>query len=62
MEWDPTQYFRDGVRPPVPFALLVLNQPINGRAFTALKKHGEFPFGLNHIQTALISSVSFAFL
>lgn len=41
MEWDPTQFFRDGVRLSVPFALLVLNQPINERAFAALKKNGE---------------------
>ncbi|KAJ9245877.1 hypothetical protein DTO169E5_1 [Paecilomyces variotii] len=42
MEWDPTQFFRDGIRPSVPFALLVLNQPINQRAFAALNKHACF--------------------
>ncbi|GAD97259.1 thiamine pyrophosphokinase, putative [Paecilomyces variotii No. 5] len=42
MEWDPTQFFREGVRLSVPFALLVLNQPINERAFAALKKHACF--------------------
>ncbi|KAL2014538.1 hypothetical protein VTN00DRAFT_2063 [Thermoascus crustaceus] len=38
MQWDPTQFFRDP-KPLVPFALLVLNQPINERAFAVLRKH-----------------------
>jgi hypothetical protein len=40
MEWDPTQFFRDNHTPINPFALLILNQPINERAFRVLKKHG----------------------
>lgn len=39
MEWDPTQFFRTD-NPPAPFALLVLNQPINEKAFKVLKEHG----------------------
>lgn len=39
MEWDPTQFFRTD-NPPTPFALLVLNQPINEKAFKVLKEHG----------------------
>ncbi|KAF9894986.1 hypothetical protein FE257_004610 [Aspergillus nanangensis] len=38
MEWDPTQFFRDD-KPPAPFALIILNQPINERAFGILNKH-----------------------
>ncbi|EAL86930.1 thiamine pyrophosphokinase [Aspergillus fumigatus] len=38
-EWDPTQFFCDSSQPIAPFALLVLNQPINERAFAVLKKH-----------------------
>ncbi|PLB42679.1 thiamine diphosphokinase, partial [Aspergillus candidus] len=36
MEWDPTQFFRTDDDPPAPFALLVLNQPINENAFGVL--------------------------
>ncbi|RDW83745.1 thiamine diphosphokinase [Aspergillus mulundensis] len=40
MEWDPTQFFReDEVESWQPFALLVLNQPINETALRALRKH-----------------------
>ncbi|KAL1964421.1 hypothetical protein VTN77DRAFT_6979 [Rasamsonia byssochlamydoides] len=44
MEWDPTQFFRsDKDRPPrLPYAILVLNQPINERAFVAIRKHACF--------------------
>ncbi|KAK1143916.1 thiamine pyrophosphokinase [Aspergillus melleus] len=38
MEWDPTQFFRAD-DPPTPFALVVLNQPINENAFAVLKEH-----------------------
>ncbi|PYH88695.1 thiamine pyrophosphokinase [Aspergillus ellipticus CBS 707.79] len=38
MDWDPTQFFRDEV-PPTPFALLILNQPINDKAYDVLRKH-----------------------
>lgn len=39
MDWDPTQFFRTDA-PPSPFALLVLNQPINEKAFKVLREHG----------------------
>lgn len=38
-EWNPTQYFHPS-KPPNPFALLILNQPINERAFADLHSHG----------------------
>ncbi|KAA8646959.1 hypothetical protein EYZ11_013344 [Aspergillus tanneri] len=38
MEWDPTQYFRAD-DPPTPFALVILNQPINEKAFSVLREH-----------------------
>ncbi|GFF43362.1 thiamin pyrophosphokinase 1 [Aspergillus udagawae] len=41
-EWDPTQFFCDSSEAIAPFALLVLNQPINERAFAVLKKHACF--------------------
>ncbi|KAF7161267.1 hypothetical protein CNMCM5623_006884 [Aspergillus felis] len=40
-EWDPTQFFCDPSEAIAPFALLVLNQPINERAFAVLKKHAN---------------------
>ena len=46
MEWDPTRFFRTDVDPPAPFALLVLNQPINENAFGVLAGHGMFIFFL----------------
>ena len=41
MNWDPTQFFRteEGL-PPSPYALLILNHPINERAYDVLRKHG----------------------
>lgn len=39
MDWHPTQFFRTSPAPS-PFALLVLNQPINENAFGVLHKHG----------------------
>jgi thiamine pyrophosphokinase len=39
MQWNPTQYF-DTTSTPSPFALLILNQPINERAFSVLRRHG----------------------
>jgi len=39
-EWDPTQFFRPP-RPPIPFVILVLNQPINERAFTAISDYAS---------------------
>ncbi|PYI01297.1 thiamine pyrophosphokinase [Aspergillus sclerotiicarbonarius CBS 121057] len=40
MEWDPTQFFRDeSDSPPAPFALLILNHPINEKAYDVLQKH-----------------------
>ncbi|KAE8378499.1 thiamine pyrophosphokinase [Aspergillus bertholletiae] len=40
MNWDPTQFFRDD-HTPNPFALIILNQPINERAFRVLQKHAK---------------------
>ncbi|OGM50824.1 thiamine pyrophosphokinase [Aspergillus bombycis] len=40
MEWDPTRFFRDD-HTPNPFALLILNQPINERAFRVLRRHAK---------------------
>ncbi|KAL4947270.1 thiamine pyrophosphokinase [Aspergillus filifer] len=42
MEWDPTQFFReDEDIQPHPFALVVLNQPINEIALGVLRKHAQ---------------------
>ncbi|KAL4941926.1 thiamine pyrophosphokinase [Aspergillus oleicola] len=42
MEWDPTQFFReDEDIQPHPFALVVLNQPINEVALGVLRKHAQ---------------------
>ncbi|PWY96310.1 thiamine pyrophosphokinase [Aspergillus sclerotioniger CBS 115572] len=54
MEWDPTQFFRDeGDNPPTPFALLILNHPINEKAYDVLQKHALITVcadgGANHI-------------
>lgn len=41
MDWDPSRFFRGSTSP---YALLVLNQPINEKAFHVLNEHGEnFP-------------------
>ncbi|KAJ5619489.1 thiamine pyrophosphokinase eukaryotic [Penicillium lagena] len=41
MEWHPSRFFeRSGS--PSPYALLVLNQPINDRAFNALSQHASY--------------------
>ncbi|RAL07245.1 thiamine diphosphokinase [Aspergillus homomorphus CBS 101889] len=37
-EWDPTQFFREG-DPPSPYALLILNHPINEKAYEVLQQH-----------------------
>jgi hypothetical protein len=42
MEWDPSRFFRPE-ESPSPYALLLLNQPINERAFGVLSEHGETP-------------------
>jgi hypothetical protein len=48
MEWDPSRFFRlEGS--PSPYALLVLNQPINEKAFGVLSEHGETPLGEDSI-------------
>ncbi|GKZ20939.1 hypothetical protein AbraIFM66951_011322 [Aspergillus brasiliensis] len=41
MTWDPTQFFRteEGRRPSSPYALLILNHPINEKAYDVLRKH-----------------------
>lgn len=41
MEWDPIQFFRSAHRPSNPFAILILNQPINESALAVLRRHGE---------------------
>ncbi|KAF3396504.1 thiamine pyrophosphokinase 1 [Penicillium rolfsii] len=40
MEWDPSRFFRPEGSPS-PYALLVLNQPINEKAFGVLSEHGD---------------------
>src|SRR5262245_59263215 len=40
-EWDPTQFFREGY-PSSPYALLILNHPINEKAYDVLQRHGEY--------------------
>lgn len=42
MDWDPSRFFRVS-EASSPYALLVLNQPINERAFGVLSEHGGFP-------------------
>lgn len=45
MDWDPSRFFR-ATGSVSPYALLVLNQPINEKAFGVLNEHGEaFPIG-----------------
>ncbi|PLN79299.1 thiamine pyrophosphokinase [Aspergillus taichungensis] len=41
MEWDPTQFFCTDVDPPAPYALVVLNQPINENAYGVLAGHAR---------------------
>ncbi|EZF32003.1 thiamine pyrophosphokinase [Trichophyton interdigitale H6] len=41
MEWHPARLFEDSL-PPVPFALLILNQPVNHNALRLLKRHACF--------------------
>jgi thiamine pyrophosphokinase len=41
MEWDPSRFFRVAGSP-TPYALLILNQPINESAFGVLSEHGAF--------------------
>lgn len=41
MEWDPSRFFRPEGSPS-PYALLILNQPINEKAFGVLSKYGKF--------------------
>ncbi|OJJ47029.1 hypothetical protein ASPZODRAFT_166286 [Penicilliopsis zonata CBS 506.65] len=42
MEWDPTRFFRDDPDMQSPYALLILNQPINEEAYLVLQKHACF--------------------
>lgn len=42
MEWHPASIFRTDVIPTTPFAILILNQPINENAFDAVRRHGTF--------------------
>lgn len=41
MEWDPSRFF-GAAGSPSPYALLILNQPINESAFGVLSEHGAF--------------------
>ena len=43
MEWDPSRFFRPYCSSP--YALLVLNQPINESALSVLYEHGELDTG-----------------
>ncbi|KAK2802653.1 hypothetical protein FQN50_007261 [Emmonsiellopsis sp. PD_5] len=40
--WYPAQFFNAATPPPSPFAILVLNHPINENAYKILKKHASF--------------------
>lgn len=42
MEWHPASFFRTDIIPTTPFAILILNQPINENAFDAVRRHGTF--------------------
>lgn len=42
MEWHPASFFRTDITPQTPFAILILNQPINENAFDAVRRHGTF--------------------
>ncbi|KAK2758363.1 hypothetical protein FQN54_004212 [Arachnomyces sp. PD_36] len=42
MDWDPIQFFRSDYSPLNPFAILILNQPINGSALSILRRHACF--------------------
>ncbi|OKL55390.1 hypothetical protein UA08_09345 [Talaromyces atroroseus] len=39
MEWHPASFFRTDIIPPNPYAILILNQPINENAFDAARRH-----------------------
>ncbi|PCH10182.1 hypothetical protein PENOC_004460 [Penicillium occitanis (nom. inval.)] len=39
MEWHPASFFRTDIIPKTPFAILILNQPINENAFDAVRRH-----------------------
>ncbi|EEQ87530.1 thiamine pyrophosphokinase Thi80 [Blastomyces dermatitidis ER-3] len=61
MDWYPAQFFNPAAPPPSsPFALLVLNQPINQNAYTILKKHASFTIcadgGANHLYNLMRKS------
>lgn len=55
-EWDPTRFFRSDT-PPTPFALLVLNQPINERAFAVLREHGACALALSRGQHLILIGI-----
>ncbi|EEH22989.2 hypothetical protein PABG_05200 [Paracoccidioides brasiliensis Pb03] len=42
MDWYPARFFNSPTPPSSPFALLILNQPINEKACKILKKHASF--------------------
>ena len=41
LEWDPTQFLRESTAPRNPFAILVLNHPINENVIEVLQRNGE---------------------
>jgi thiamine pyrophosphokinase len=41
MEWDPSRFFHPQGSSS-PYALLILNQPINEKAFGVLSRYGKF--------------------
>lgn len=45
MEWDPSRFFRPEGSPS-PYALLILNQPINENAFGVLSRYGKILYEL----------------
>ncbi|KAJ6164394.1 hypothetical protein N7470_003066 [Penicillium chermesinum] len=54
MDWDPSRFFR-ATGNASPYALLVLNQPINEKAFGVLSEHGEgFPIGADRPPSYII--------
>ncbi|QSS57181.1 thiamine pyrophosphokinase Thi80 [Histoplasma capsulatum var. duboisii H88] len=60
MDWYPAQFFNTVAPPSSPFALIVLNQPINQHAYRVLDKHARFTIcadgGANHLYNLMRTS------
>ncbi|EER39399.1 thiamine pyrophosphokinase Thi80 [Histoplasma capsulatum H143] len=60
MDWYPAQFFNTVAPPSSPFALIVLNQPINQHAYRVLNKHARFTIcadgGANHLYNLMRTS------